>query len=517
MQRRILVLVRLLRAWAYSQVGAGCDSMGTYPRGHWLSQYAGILLAASLTVAARADVVLDWTELMIGAIQVQDTAPTLSTRNLAILHAAIYDALNSVERTHQPYQFCPDAPPNASAEAAAVGAAREVMQGLYPSASGRTSDLYATYVSSVDGTAAVSNSLAFGARVGRMALQSRADDGATSDVPYIPNSAPGQWRRTPPFFRPPLDPQWRRVKPFCLPAIETFVPPGPPALTSERYAADFNQVRAIGAKNSVARTPEQSQTAVFWSDFSYTAMPPGHWHRIAMVIARDRRNSLSENARLFALLSLAQADAAIVCWEAKYRYNLWRPFTAIQRADEDGNAATEKEAHWTSLIITPNFPEYPSGHSTFSKASANILTRFYGTDAISFIAGSDSLPGVFRRFSSLAACADEVGMSRIYGGIHFMSANLDGKACGGKIADFVAKNYLLPNEELPRVVVEAITNGVRNLRLHGHFGRTCVLESSRTGLDWQPVVTNVTVLGGMSVTVPRGSEGHELFYRVREH
>ena len=209
------------------------ESLGHEPgRSHFKNRIGYYILAGFLTAAARADVVLDWTELMISAIRVEDTGPTLSTRNLAILHTALYDAFNSVERQHQPYRFYLDPPENASAEATALAAANEVMHALYPSVAGRADDLYATYVVNQPATSSLSNSLAFGARLGQMTLQSRSNDGCTTDVPYIPSDAPGQWRRTPPFFRPPLDPQWRYVRLFCLPDLDPFVPPGPPPLTS---------------------------------------------------------------------------------------------------------------------------------------------------------------------------------------------------------------------------------------------------------------------------------------------
>ena len=200
----------------------------------------GILLMLS-GAPCRADAVLDWTALMLDAIRDDDSAPTLSSRNLAILHTAMYDAVNSIERTRQPYQFNPDPPEDAIPEAAAAGAAYEVMQGLYPALGPLADDLYNSYVTNAPQTAALTNSLAFGSDIGVLALESRIADGSATTVPYVPSDAPGQWQRTPKFFRPPVDPQWRYVKPFCLPDIEPFVPPGPPDLTSDQYAADFNQ------------------------------------------------------------------------------------------------------------------------------------------------------------------------------------------------------------------------------------------------------------------------------------
>jgi len=482
----------------------------------WL-RFAFVVVGVAFGFAprTRADPVLEWNALALDCIRVDNSSPTLSTRNLALLHTAVYDAVNSITRTHQPYGFQLDAPPGASVEAAAVGAAYEVMLNLYPPLEFWADDLFLSWFSTVAHDRALTNGLAIGRDVALLVLDRRSADGASTEVTYLPSTAPGQWQRTPPAFRPPLAPHWRYVDLFCLPELESYVPGPPPALDSAEYAAALNEVKAIGGKNSVVRTPEQSEIAVFWSDFSYTAMPPGHWFEIAATVALDRNNTLAENARMFALLSLAQADAAIVCWEAKYRYNLWRPITAIRLADADGNPATEPDAAWDHFLAAPPFPAYTSGHSTFSKASAQVLTEFYGTDAVAFTATSDSLPGVTRTFQSLAACADEIGLSRIYGGIHYPFDNRAGKACGAKIGSYVFANYLLPNAHLPRLAIERLGAGVR-LRLHGHLGRPCVLEATTDFTNWSPVSTNAGVPGGMLLELPETSAELPRFFRIRE-
>jgi len=475
----------------------------------------GWLAVAWLAAAPlHANAVLEWNALMMQAIRASNTAPTLSTRNLAILHLAFYDAIAALDGTHQPYRLQPPAPAGASPLAAVAAAGREVMRALYPSFEARTEELYLFQERDFPPGPSGTDGVAVGLRAARGILAERGADGSSTQVPYIPSNEPGQWRRTPPFYRPPLDPHWRYVKLFAIPEVEPFMPPPPPALTSEEYARDFNQVKILGERNSLIRTAEQSLIAVFWSDFSYTAMPPGHWHEIAATIAAQAGLSLPETTRLFALLSLAQADAGIVCWEAKYRYNFWRPVTAIQRADEDGNPDTAADPAWDHYLVAPNFPEYTSGHSTFSKASAEVLTWFFGTDAITFPTISDSSPGVTRTFHSLAACADEVGMSRIYGGIHFEFANREGKRSGAKVAHYVLANYLLPNAALPLVRLEQASPSGTRLRLHGHVGRTCVLEASSDLRAWAPVSTNVAVAGGCVVEDAPAAPAR--FYRVVE-
>lgn len=227
----------------------------------------GWLLAVTVFAVApnlRADVILDWNALALDCIRNDNTGPTVSTRNLAILHTAIYDAVNSITRTHQPYQFQINAPQNCSAAAAAVGAAYEVITALYPSYAPWADDLYDDYLVTATLGAALTNGLNFGWRVGLLTLDSRSDDGANTEVPYIPSNLPGQWQRTPPFFRPPLTPHWGYVDTFCLAEIKPFVPGPPPALDSPEYAAALNEVQAIGGKGSTNRTAEQSQIAVFW-------------------------------------------------------------------------------------------------------------------------------------------------------------------------------------------------------------------------------------------------------------
>jgi PAP2 superfamily len=452
---------------------------------------------------------------MIAAIRTDNSGPTLSSRNLAVLHTAIYDAVNSVLRTHQCYKFLEEAPAGSSAEAAAVAAAYEVTKTLYQPLRARAEDLYETWVAGAPANGATRDGLALGRRIGQLVLESRAADGSSTEVPYIPSNQPGRWRRTAPFFRPPLTAQWRYVTPFCLPSLEPFMPPPPPALDSPAYAEAVNIVKALGSKGSTVRTAEQSLIARFWSDFSYTAMPPGHWHEIATTIARDRHNTLAENARLMALLSLAQADGAILCWEVKYRYDMWRPITAIQRADEDNNPATEADKGWEQYLPSPPFPAYTSGHSTFGKASAQVLTHFYGTDALTFTAGSDTEVGVFRTFTSLAACADEVGISRIYGGFHYPFDNQQGKATGGRIGDYVFANYLLPLKELPLARREGAKKDAALVRVHGGIGQTCVLEVSVDQAKWEGVSTNKAVAGGVVVEDAGGAAAGPRFYRVR--
>jgi hypothetical protein len=453
---------------------------------------------------------------MVNAVRADNTAPNIATRNFAILHAAIWDAVNSVSNTHQPYAYLLDPLPDTSPEAAAVAAGYHVFISLYPSFAPWADHLYDTWLGSAQSGPALENGLSLGGQLAVLILELRSNDGSATDVPYIPSSLPGEWQRTPPFFRPPLTPQWGYVAPFCLPAVDPFLPSAPPALDTPEYAVALNEVKSLGARVSEVRTSVQSEIALFWSDFNYTATPAGHWQEIAASIARARNSSLLENARLFALLSLAQADASIVCWHAKYLHNVWRPVTAIERAAEDGNDATEADPTWTSYLAAPPFPAYTSGHSSFSKASAEVLARFYGTDQITFSTSSDSLPGITRAFNSFSSCVDEIGRSRIYGGIHFEFDNRQGKRTGQAVAEYVVSNYLLPNNRLPEIRLDSMAAGTPQLRVQGRVGIPCVVQASSDLAHWQALSTNIAAVGGVLVTDPHAAGVPARFYRAVE-
>ena len=450
-----------------------------------------IFLSLMQPFCAGGDVILEWNNLLLEAIRNESTSPPLAARNLAIVHAAIYEAVNAIEGMCEPYLISLTAPSGASAEAAAVGAAYECLAHLYPSQIASFDAAYNRFLASTSPTMSREDGLMLGQIAGLIILSWRNGDGSSTTYAYIPGAEPGDWRRTSPFFRPPELPQWPYVHPFAMTNGAQFRPIGPPSLTSTQYARDFNQVKELGARDSNNRTPEQTLIARFWSDFSYTVTPPGHWNQIAQNVATNRGNTLIQNARLLALLNIAMADAAIIAWDAKYVFNFWRPITAIQEADNDGNPDTKAEPNWTPLLNTPPFPEYTSGHSTFSSAAATVLAEFYGTDQISFTVGSDTLPGVFRSYESFEAAAEEIGLSRVYGGIHFLSADLDGLQSGHELGEYVFLNFLRQIPERAVVgIPQRLPDGRIQLSVAGTFDAAYVLEASSDLLQWIPVFTN---------------------------
>ncbi len=403
----------------------------------------------SIGSIAGSDVVTEWNTAALNAIRgsnrIPPTTPPQASRALAILHASIYDAVNGIARTYEPYFVEERGPMTASQEAAASAAAHRVLTVLFPASAPIFAELHEATLAEIRDGPYKRRGLEWGESVADQILSWRAQD-KSDNVVQPPDSnkcgrdgeqpCPGAWQPTPPGYLPYLLPQWGLVTPFAIPSGNFFRPSGPPNLQSLEYALEYNEVKLLGEKDESIRTREQTEIALFWADGAGTVTPPGHWNVIAQDVATKRRNSLQQNARLFALMNVAMADAAIGAWDAKYHYNFWRPVTAIREGDTDGNLLTVKDSYWESLIITPPFPDYISGHSTFSGAAAAVLSLFYGTPRIRFTTGSDALPGVVREFRSFFEAADEAALSRLYSGIHYRSANEDGLQTGVAIGEW---------------------------------------------------------------------------------
>jgi len=400
------------------------------------------LLMMALGTRAFADIVTDWNAAALDAIRAARTSPPMASRVLAIVHVSIYDAVNGISRRHRPYFVRSTVPASAFPEAAAAAAARRVLVTFFPDRAAKFETLFATTLSTIRNGPQRASGVAWGEFVADQILAWRANDGADAVVPPPAAGTPSAWVPTPPGFAPYLLPQWGMVVPFGMISSDQFRPDGPPRLDSATWAADYHEVQAFGAAVGSFRTAEQSEIAQFWADGAGTETPPGHWNHIAREVVAMTGTSLEKSARLFALLNIAMADAAICAWDAKYTYNFWRPVTAIRSGDTDGNPATTPDSSWSSFIVTPPFPDYVSGHSAFSAAAATVLAFFYGTDDIPFTTGSDALPGVFRSFPSFSAAAVEAAMSRIYGGIHFRSASQDGLTAGSQIGAWTFLNHL---------------------------------------------------------------------------
>jgi membrane-associated phospholipid phosphatase len=404
----------------------------------------GVWVAASPEQAAinhhASQVVLDWNSAALDAIRVERTAPPIASRAMAILQTAVYDAVNGIIRGFEQYLVRGRAPAGASVQAAAAQAAYTTLVALFPNQKPAFDALLASSLDRFGDGRPETDGIAWGRTVAEAILAFRANDGSGANPPYTPATEPGDWQPTLPAFAPALLPGWGDVRPFGVDRVANFLPGGPADLSSQEWADEFNEVKQLGSKTSTVRTDDQTAIALFWADGAGTFTPSGHWNAIAGQLAHEDGLSLLTTARLFAQLDIAEADAAIVCWEAKYTYNFWRPVTAIRVADTDGNDLTEKDAAWEPLIVTPPFPDHTSGHSTFSGAASAILAAYFGADR-AFSTTSDN-GTLTRSFTSFAQAADEAGVSRIYGGIHYRSANDDGLACGREIAAHVLNNVL---------------------------------------------------------------------------
>lgn len=399
---------------------------------------------ATSPTSTKADVVIRWNEATLSAIRAERTPPPMAARNLAIVHAAIYDAVNAVFQSHHPYLVDIRADAGTSPEAAATSAAYHCLIRLYPRQKVHFDGLYAKCLTEITDVTAKQSGRGLGEFVAGKVLEARARDNADMPGKFVPRKGPGLWQPTLPGYQAALLPMWGHLQPFAIKEGTQPRPPGPPPLNSAVYTAAYRDVKILGAKDSLARTPEQTDIARFWADDAGTSTPPGHWNRIAQDVVLAKGSSLMENARLFALLNFSLADAGLLCWVIKFHHECWRPVTGIRLADEDGNPETDPDPNWEPLLQTPPFPAYTSGHSTFSGAASRLLAKFYGSDEFAFETTSEGLPGVKRSFRRFSQAAEEAGRSRIYGGIHWEFDNSDGLMMGRAIGDYVCRHYLLP-------------------------------------------------------------------------
>jgi len=392
---------------------------------------------------AASDVVLEWNVTALETTASAPFDPPLESRNVAIVHAAMFDAVNSITREFQSYAV--DLPPKAEAapEAAAAAAAHLALVRLYPAQQARLDAAYAASLASVPEGPARSGGILAGETVASRILALRAADGADAAIafPYTPGTRPGDWTPTPPAFGPALDPGWGSVKTFLLESGSQFRPGPPPTLESRKYARDFEEIREAGSATSTTRTREETDLARFWVSTAAQV-----WNPAARLVAIAQRRTLSQNARAFALLNLAGADAFIASWDAKFAYNQWRPVTAIRAAGADGNAGTAADPSWTPLLVTPPFPDYIAGHTTYAGAAAEVLSRVFGRNpGVVMTLTSATAPGVVETYATFEEIADGVVDARVWGGIHWRTSSLIGKHVGERIGRHAVDHFLKPN------------------------------------------------------------------------
>jgi membrane-associated phospholipid phosphatase len=389
----------------------------------------------------QRDVVLEWNELTVNLVRSDRTSPADAARDLALVHASMFDAVNSIDRKYTAYSITVDAPPGASPQAAAAAAAAAVMLDRYPKHKDR---IDAALKSTVGEDQSSQAGAQVGATVGARLLDARRNDGWSTREPYMPAVQPGVWQPVPPQFAKTSAPNLAALRPFVMKATSQFRISKLPGLDSAEYAEEFAYIRDIGAKASKVRTPDQEAIAQFWLDGAGTFTPPGHWNAVYVELAKSRGFDWRENLRNLALLNLALADSTIIDSDQKYTFNRWRPITAIRGADTIKNARIVPVKDWEPFLPTPNSPAYVSGHSTFAGAADGALTAIFGRNAGFMIAADPSVKMAPRSYLTIRQAAEDAGASRIYGGVHWPSDNRDGLAAGRELGTYVVQSVLRP-------------------------------------------------------------------------
>jgi PAP2 superfamily len=388
------------------------------------------------------DQVILWNQELQKVLVAQGAQPASihPTRTLAITQIAVYDAVNGILGGGTPLVVNLHGPHDASPDAAAAAAARTALDNLLPSQEATVDAFFQSATADLGSGRAVEHGFSFGDRVANAVLAARANDHATDTPPsFTPATGPGEYQLTPPALASAGFTQTEHVTPFVLQSAGQFRPPAPPVLSSPQYVQDWNEVHALGEKNSVTRTADQTAVGTFWGAAPIWIV----WNQIADQAALGFGNDLAQNARLFAALDTTLGDSAIALYDAKYAYHRWRPITAITATDQGDNNMTTPDPAWMPLANTANDPSYPGAHATFSQAAATVLDDFFGTDGFSFSVTNTTVH-ITRSFSSFSQAADEASASRIFAGQHFRYDEDAGQALGSQVADFVLDNALLP-------------------------------------------------------------------------
>jgi PAP2 superfamily len=389
--------------------------------------------------SARADAVTEWNlnatnALLVGAAQ----PPQVSVPHLAMVHGAVYDAVNAIDGGHEGYLITRRlGRPSDSKRAAAATAAYRVLLDLVPAQEASLDALYAGSLSSVPDGEAKARGIAVGEQAAAAMITARANDGRFGAFRFAVGSGPGVWRPVLPAFGNDPNAWLKDLRPFLIEDPARFRSKGPLALTSRRYAREFDEVKSLGSLTSAERTADQTHAARYWAE-----NPPATWSRIFRTLSAQQGLTLVENARLYAMLYMTATDALIAVWDDKAYWSFWRPITAIREAGSDGNPRTRPQQDWTPLIATPPYPEHPSGHTGLSGSIVKTLQQFFDTDTIGWTDTNNA--GLTRSFSSFSQAIEEIVDARVWSGIHFRTADVQGQRIARHVAGYRQGRYFRP-------------------------------------------------------------------------
>jgi hypothetical protein len=404
---------------------------------------AAALVAMFAALPASANVITDWDANGVAFIQgnapappPQAGGPTGGMRTIALMHLAMFEAVNSIEPRYQPFHGGPKPTVNASQDAAAASAAATVLIKLYPEGAPKVKEALDKSLAAIPDTETKTRGIKLGEESANTVIQTRANDGYGTPNAFRPLTQPGVYTET------MVTAGWdfTKMTPFAMRSPEQFRPPPPIALTSEEWAKDYNEMKDIGEKNSTRRTPRQTENARFWLTVAPLSNQP-----LARQIAVAKNMSVVDTARFMSLVSMAEVDALIAVFDAKYHYTFWRPITAIRNGDIDDNAATERVATWQPIDITPLHPEYPCAHCILSGAEAGAIAAILGTEEIPEISlTSPTAPGVVHKFTNVRDFNKEAEEGRIAAGFHWRFSTVVGSNMGWKIGAHTVQNCMQP-------------------------------------------------------------------------
>jgi hypothetical protein len=406
------------------------------PKGHpktALIACIGVAAAIALSQAAAADVVTDWGDIGVAIGAEKNLANAPNTRGLAMMHVAMFEAVNAIERRYRPYKLDLPADNKASKEAAIAAAAHAVLSNLYPDEKAKLDQALQASLKGIPEADARARGVDLGIRAAAGIIELRAEDGSKAKESYRPYTKPGVYVPT----ALPIEITSGGIRPWVLEKGSQFRPAAPPALDSEVWTRDVNEIRELGSIDSKKRTPEQTEIGRFWF-----LTGPRTYVPLAKQVVEAKKMDMVDCARLFALLSIATSDAFIAVFDAKYAHNFWRPITAIRNADLTSNPATPREPSWTPLGTTPPHPEYPCAHCIVAAAVAEVLQRVAGNDVGELRLTSPIPPGMTRKWKSLEDYSKEVALARIYAGFHYRFSTEAAMAMGKKIGQLAVATQL---------------------------------------------------------------------------